>query len=82
MYMEDLLEGEKKIIVFAHHQDMLDALCEACEKKVCLCLEEWYYPSCSLESLGSWASIVCEVSTEHMKHRVEHISVTYFVLQF
>ncbi|PIK44326.1 putative regulator of chromatin subfamily A-like protein 1-like [Apostichopus japonicus] len=32
-YVEDLLEGDKKFLIFAHHQDMMDALCEACDTK-------------------------------------------------
>lgn len=35
-YVEDLLEGDKKFLIFAHHQDMMDALCEACDTKVLL----------------------------------------------
>ncbi|KAJ8024541.1 SWI/SNF-related matrix-associated actin-dependent regulator of chromatin subfamily A-like protein 1 [Holothuria leucospilota] len=32
-YVEDLLEGDKKFLVFAHHQHMMEALCEACHSK-------------------------------------------------
>lgn len=30
-YVKELLEGESKFIVFAHHRPMLDKLCETCE---------------------------------------------------
>lgn len=33
-YILDLLEGGRKLIVFAHHKVVLDALCEAIDGKV------------------------------------------------
>lgn len=30
-YIKELFEAEKKFLVFAHHQIMLDKLCETCE---------------------------------------------------
>ena len=33
-YIMDLLEGGRKLIVFAHHKVVLDAICEATDNKV------------------------------------------------
>ena len=33
-YVGDLLEGDQKFLVFAHHQDVMDALEETVKKKV------------------------------------------------
>ena len=33
-YILDLLEGGRKLIVFAHHKVVLDAICEAIDGKV------------------------------------------------
>ena len=35
-YILDLLEGGRKLIVFAHHKVVLDAICEAIDGKVAL----------------------------------------------
>ena len=36
-YIMDLLEGGRKLIVFAHHKVVLDAICEATDNKVRTC---------------------------------------------
>ena len=33
-YILDLLEGDRKLIVFGHHKVVLDAICEAIDGKV------------------------------------------------
>jgi len=33
-YIEDLLEGEKKFLIFAHHAEILDGIEESVRRKV------------------------------------------------
>ena len=51
-YIFDLLEGGHKMIVFAHHMQMLDAICTALLKKVHV-----YFFIMNISSTGS--SLLC-----------------------
>ena len=34
-YILDLLEGRRKLVVFAHHRRMIDAICDSLDRRVC-----------------------------------------------
>ena len=31
-----MLEGKRKLVIFAHHKVMMDGICQSLEQKVCL----------------------------------------------